>query len=418
MHPARSGFDTLFTDYARTGQEPDGSVLLRTHTSPVQIRVMQTIAPPIYMVMPGRVFRRDTPDATHMPVFHQIEGLVIDRDITMADLAGTIDAFTKAFFGGELHEPAATELLPVHRTVGRVRHPARPTARGSSSAVAAWSTRTCCAPAGSTRRSGAASPSASASTAWPRNATASTTSATCTATTSASSSSSEATRMKIVLSWLNDLAPVGDDVDALADAMTAPRHAGRARGHVGGTVDGVITAQVLRTERHPDAAKVHRVCVDAGDGVERHVWCGAFNMQAGDVVPLATPGTVMPDGRAIEPRPILGIDSQGMLCSARELGLGDDHTGILILPSDTPLGVPYGEALGLRSRDRLRPRPDPQPTRLLGPPRCRPRPRRPPRHRPADLVRCRHRGRRRRPRAVAHRSSSSTATAARGSPRS
>ena len=65
----------------------------------LQIRVMQTIEPPIYMVMPGRVFRRDTPDATHMPVFHQIEGLVIDRGITMAHLAGTIDAFTKAFFG-------------------------------------------------------------------------------------------------------------------------------------------------------------------------------------------------------------------------------------------------------------------------------------------------------------------------------
>jgi phenylalanyl-tRNA synthetase alpha chain len=94
-HPARSGFDTLFTDY-----RDDGSVLLRTHTSPVQIRVMQSIEPPIYMVMPGRVFRRDTPDATHMPVFHQIEGLVIDRGITMAHLAGTIDAFTKAFFGG------------------------------------------------------------------------------------------------------------------------------------------------------------------------------------------------------------------------------------------------------------------------------------------------------------------------------
>ena len=93
-HPARSGFDTLFTDY-----KPDGSVLLRTHTSPVQIRVMQQIAPPIYMVMPGKVFRRDTPDATHMPVFHQIEGLVVDRNITMAHLAGTIDAFTRAFFG-------------------------------------------------------------------------------------------------------------------------------------------------------------------------------------------------------------------------------------------------------------------------------------------------------------------------------
>jgi phenylalanyl-tRNA synthetase alpha chain len=106
-HPARSGFDTIFTDY-----RPDATVLLRTHTSPVQIRVMQTIEPPIYMVMPGRVFRRDTPDATHMPVFHQIEGLVIDRGITMAHLAGTIDAFTKAFFGGEFTSRLRPNYFP------------------------------------------------------------------------------------------------------------------------------------------------------------------------------------------------------------------------------------------------------------------------------------------------------------------
>ena len=93
-HPARSMWDTLFVD-----ADPQGSVVLRTHTSPVQIRVMQEWEPPIYAVMPGRVFRKETPDATHMPVFHQIEGLVIDRNITFADLAGTIESFTKAFFG-------------------------------------------------------------------------------------------------------------------------------------------------------------------------------------------------------------------------------------------------------------------------------------------------------------------------------
>jgi phenylalanyl-tRNA synthetase alpha chain len=93
-HPARSMWDTLFVE-----SEVDGSVVLRTHTSPVQIRVMQDWPPPIYAVMPGRVFRKETPDATHMPVFHQIEGLVIDRGITFADLAGTIESFTKAFFG-------------------------------------------------------------------------------------------------------------------------------------------------------------------------------------------------------------------------------------------------------------------------------------------------------------------------------
>ena len=169
--------------------------------------------------------------------------------------------------------------------------------------------------------------------------------------------------MKIVHSWLAELAPVGDDFDAVADVITNLGLAVEDVARVGGTVDGVITARVLRTERHPDAAKVHRVFVETGDGVERHVWCGAFNMQPNDVIPLATPGTVMPDGRAIEPKPILGISSDGMLCSARELGLGDDHSGILILPAGTPLGVPYGEALGMEEEvvydlDVLRNRPD------------------------------------------------------------
>jgi phenylalanyl-tRNA synthetase alpha chain len=106
-HPARSEFDTMFLEYG----EPN-SVLLRTHTSPVQIRVMQTWQPPIYAIMPGRVFRRDTPDATHMPVFHQIEGLVVDRGITFAHLAGTIEAFTKAFFGNEFTSRLRPSFFP------------------------------------------------------------------------------------------------------------------------------------------------------------------------------------------------------------------------------------------------------------------------------------------------------------------
>jgi phenylalanyl-tRNA synthetase alpha chain len=93
-HPARSLWDTLYLDLG----DP-GTVLLRTHTSPVQIRLMEQQAPPIYAVAPGRTYRQDTPDARHLPVFHQIEGLVVDRGITMGDLAGTIEAFTSAFFG-------------------------------------------------------------------------------------------------------------------------------------------------------------------------------------------------------------------------------------------------------------------------------------------------------------------------------
>ncbi len=89
-HPARDIQDTLYLN---------DDWLLRTHTSPVQIRTMQAQEPPLAIIVPGRVYRRDTPDATHTPSFVQCEGLVIDRDITMADLKGTLDHFAKALFG-------------------------------------------------------------------------------------------------------------------------------------------------------------------------------------------------------------------------------------------------------------------------------------------------------------------------------
>jgi len=96
-HPARSGFDTLYFDVG----EPE-SILLRPHTSPVQVRLMTSRPPPIYAVMPGTVYRKDTPDARHLPTFNQIEGLVVDRGITFGDLAGTIESFTRAFFGPDI----------------------------------------------------------------------------------------------------------------------------------------------------------------------------------------------------------------------------------------------------------------------------------------------------------------------------
>jgi phenylalanyl-tRNA synthetase beta chain len=159
--------------------------------------------------------------------------------------------------------------------------------------------------------------------------------------------------MKVLLSWLNEYGDFADPTDPdavrrLVDTMTALGLEVGDIEHIGGTVDGVVTARVMRLEQHPDAAKVQRVYVDAGDGDERHVWCGAFNMTEGDVVPLATLGTVMPNGMTIERRGILGIDSEGMLCAPDELGLGDDHSGILVLPTDTEVGVPYGDVLGIR----------------------------------------------------------------------
>jgi phenylalanyl-tRNA synthetase alpha chain len=102
-HPARAMQDTLYVDLG----EPE-QVLLRTHTSPVQIRLMQSQPPPIYAVMPGRTYRNETVDARHSAVFHQIEGLAVDRGLTFGDLAGTLETFTSAYFGKKV----TSRLLP------------------------------------------------------------------------------------------------------------------------------------------------------------------------------------------------------------------------------------------------------------------------------------------------------------------
>jgi len=90
-HPARSLHDTFFVSE---------QVLLRTHTSPVQVRTMEKQQPPVYVIVPGKAYRRDS-DATHTPMFHQVEGLVVDQGITLADLKGTLEAFARAMFGAD-----------------------------------------------------------------------------------------------------------------------------------------------------------------------------------------------------------------------------------------------------------------------------------------------------------------------------
>jgi phenylalanyl-tRNA synthetase alpha chain len=108
-HPARGMYDTMYLDIG----EPE-TVLLRTHTSPVQVHLMEEAVRhgtlPIHAVMPGKCFRLDTPDARHLPVFNQIEGLVVDRGITFGDLAGTIQTFTAAYFG----EDTQSRLRPAY----------------------------------------------------------------------------------------------------------------------------------------------------------------------------------------------------------------------------------------------------------------------------------------------------------------
>ena len=105
-HPARTMQDTFFIDPL------DSKLVLRTHTSPVQIRTMLDQTPPIYVICPGKVYRADELDATHTPVFHQVEGLVIDENITMADLKGTLDYFAKSIFGDEVKTRLRPSYFP------------------------------------------------------------------------------------------------------------------------------------------------------------------------------------------------------------------------------------------------------------------------------------------------------------------
>ena len=100
-HPARDTQDTFYIE---------DNIVLRTQTSPMQVRVMEKQKPPIRIIAPGRVYRNDAQDATHSPVFHQVEGLVIDKGVTMADLKGTLEAFIKALYG----ESARVRFRPHH----------------------------------------------------------------------------------------------------------------------------------------------------------------------------------------------------------------------------------------------------------------------------------------------------------------
>ena len=109
-HPARQMQDTFYIDGTSVNgaNVEDSHLVMRTHTSPVQAHVMLEQQPPIYIACPGKVFRSDELDATHTPVFHQVEGLAVDKDLTMANLKGTLDHFARAMFGPE----AKTRLRP------------------------------------------------------------------------------------------------------------------------------------------------------------------------------------------------------------------------------------------------------------------------------------------------------------------
>ena len=353
-HPARAMQDTL---YVRLG-EPE-QVLLRTHTSPVQVRTMEAQKPPIYVVAPGRVFRRDTLDARHSPVFHQIEGLAVDEGITLGDLLGTIEAFIHALFGPNINARFLPSFFPftepsvefamtcvfcegagctvcsktgwvelggagmvdpdglrgrrhrpraLHRIRVRVRH------RPGRAAPVRHRPRQ--------ERLGRRRP-------FP-----------------AAILRTEVTHMRAPLSWIREFTPVDAAPADIADALNQLGLEVEEIDEPGRDINGVVVAKILDVVPHPDADRIRLADVDFGDGQLRVV-CGAPNIHPGMVAPFARVGATLPGDFTIERRKIRGVVSEGMLASARELGLGDDHSGILELPADAPLGADVREVLGL-----------------------------------------------------------------------
>ncbi|MCH2626039.1 MAG: phenylalanine--tRNA ligase subunit beta [Acidimicrobiales bacterium] len=152
--------------------------------------------------------------------------------------------------------------------------------------------------------------------------------------------------MKVLLSWLREFAPIEGDPHELADHMSDLGMAVEST-RVLDAVDGVVVAKVAELRPHPTADRIQIVDVEIEDGERLQVCCGAFNMVVGDLIPFATIGTVMPDGMEISQRKMRGEISNGMCCSAAELGLGSDHDGIMILPTDLKLGAPLMDQLGI-----------------------------------------------------------------------
>jgi phenylalanyl-tRNA synthetase beta chain len=148
------------------------------------------------------------------------------------------------------------------------------------------------------------------------------------------------------LSWIREFTPLTAPPAEIADALNQLGLEVEGIDEPGRDVNGVVVARILDVVPHPDADRIRLADIDFGDGQLRVV-CGAPNIEPGMVVPFARVGAVLPGDFKIERRKIRGVVSEGMLCSTRELGLGDDHDGILALPADAPLGTDVREVLGL-----------------------------------------------------------------------
>src|SRR2546423_6305916 len=146
--------------------------------------------------------------------------------------------------------------------------------------------------------------------------------------------------MKFSVNWLREFVDLPENSEEIADLLT---RAGVETENIeirGANVDRVIVAQITASARHPNADRLSVCEVDDGSGKKRQIVCGATNYKVGDKVPLALPGTKLPNGTEIRKSKLRGVESEGMLCSAIELGLGSDAAGPFILLPEAKIGAP------------------------------------------------------------------------------
>lgn len=153
--------------------------------------------------------------------------------------------------------------------------------------------------------------------------------------------------MQFSESWLRSFVNPALSSEALADLLTMAGLEVEERRTAAPAFSGVCVAKVMSTERHPNADRLTVCQVDVGDGQLRQIVCGAPNVAAGIKVPCALPGAELPGGFNIRPTAMRGVESGGMLCSARELGISDEAAGLMILSPDTPVGLDIRQALNL-----------------------------------------------------------------------
>lgn len=153
--------------------------------------------------------------------------------------------------------------------------------------------------------------------------------------------------MRVSMKWLKELVDIELSGPELADRLDMTGTAVEAITTAGEGLEGVVIGVIASKEKHPEADKLWVTTVDVGDGSPRQIVCGAQNFEAGDKVPVALVGAVLPGGFVIKKAKLRGAVSEGMNCSARELGIGEDHEGLMILSADAPIGVPFADWYGL-----------------------------------------------------------------------